>query len=143
MLNVRKPKTAFIHTLLVASLFVCMFLIFRFPLLVLFIGTCLSFLSCCVSNKPIQETILIFPSLGIQIESQKMEPKFYCFSEIEFFTVNEGFEKCRVVVYLALVTLEKNVVVLFNETRPEVNHLLASFEVLDSCLLKYKMKKPR
>jgi hypothetical protein len=77
------------------------------------------------------ESILVFPGLGVQIETTSGGKRFFNASEIDFFTINEGFERCRIVVYLVLVTVQKKCVVLFNDTRPDLKSLVVAFDVLD------------
>ena len=103
------------------------------------VGICIPFLLILplVRKSPpttLSESISIFPGLGVQLESIHGQRRFFSVSDIEFFTINEGFERCRIVVYLVLVTVSKECVVLFNDTRPDLKALVAAFDALDTWL---------
>jgi hypothetical protein len=83
---------------------------------------------------PITEKALLFPGVGIQLIDSQERTRYIQASDIECFAINEGFEHCRVVVYLVLVKRDKSCLVLFDETRPPVEGLTAAFDRLDEWL---------
>ena len=88
-----------------------------------------------VRSKSVQtESLILFPKLGLQVVYTDGSSRFFQLDVIDFFTINEGFEHCRIVVYLALVTVQKHCLVLFNDTRPSPESLVVAFEKLDSWL---------
>ncbi|KAH9249838.1 hypothetical protein BASA81_012433 [Batrachochytrium salamandrivorans] len=74
------------------------------------------------------QTVLLFPSLGIQLET-----KFYSFAyDVCEFILNEVFTKtCRVVVVLEMLLTNGQQVVLFDQVRLAPKQLLRAFEILD------------
>jgi hypothetical protein len=87
-----------------------------------------------ISVATCSESILLFPKLGLQLIDIKGRSRFVQTPDIDFFAINEGFERCRVVVYLVLVTSDKRCILLFNDTRPSTEGLSMAFEALDSWL---------
>jgi len=101
---------------------------------------CCSFVMHRVRDRSfkVEESIIVFPGLGVQLVATDGSSQFFAASDIDHISVNEGFEHCRIVVYLVLVTPQKRCVVLFNRVRPSLPTLVRAFEVLDSWLVRTK-----
>ena len=146
-LSVTRRRSSLLQLALLVPLaanFVILFLAFSEALpLYLAIGICTFLLFIVAStarpvSSSVSESISIFPGLGVQLEGINGQRLFFSAADIELFTINEGFERCKIVVYLVLVTISKRCVVLFDETRPDLKALIASFEALDTWLAEAK-----
>ena len=87
----------------------------------------------------VEEKIVLFPHLGVQLEDSSGRSDFYPIATVDSFCCNESFERCRVVFYLLMVTQGK-LVILFDRTRPSPRALLPVFKALDDFLDLYASK---